>query len=202
MSLVFIEGVSGVGKTTTATLLHDKLRAIGYDVNCYLEGASYNPLDPFDGGFPPTMPLSMFSETYLQRWQDFAKNKTDSILILDGAFFHHQINDLLHFYNASDEVVTNHLSKLAYVIQPFRPVIFYLSSEDVGQRLRQARESRMQSTATDEKIAFWENRKRVDLHVLNRLSIEVHILNVDNSWDTVVETMAKYIRRQRCQPEK
>ena len=202
MSLVFIEGVSGVGKTTTATLLHDKLCAIGYEVNCYLEGASYNPLDPFDGGFPPSMLLSSFSEIYLQRWQDFAQNKADSILILDGTFFHHQINDLLHFYNASDEVVTNHLSKLACVIQPFKPIIFYLTSEDVAQRLRQARDSRKQSIATDEKIAFWENRKRVDLHVLKNLSIEAHILNVDDGWDTVVETMAKYIRRQRCQQKK
>jgi len=198
VSLVFIEGVSGVGKTTTATALYDKLCAIGYEVNCYLEGASYNPLDPFDGGFPPTMPLSMFSETYLQRWQNFSKNKTGNVIILDGTFFHHQINDLLHFYNASDDVVTNHLSKLACVMQLFRPVIFYLVSEDVGQRLRQARESRKQSVATDEKIAFWENRKRVDLHVLDRLSIEAYILNVDDGWGTVVETMAKYIRRHEC----
>ena len=193
MSLAFIEGVSGVGKTTTATALHDNLCAKGYEVKCYLEGASYNPLDPFNGGFPPTMSLSSFSQIYMQRWKDFSKNKTDNVIILDGTFFHHQINDLLHFYNASDDVVTNHLSKLACVIQPFRPVIFYLSSEDVGQRLRKARESRKQSIATDEKIAFWENRKRVDLHVLDRLSIEAYILNVDDGWDTVVETMADYI---------
>jgi|GEM_PF-6734611 len=36
--LIFIEGVSGVGKTTTASLLHNKLWDMGITFDCYLEG--------------------------------------------------------------------------------------------------------------------------------------------------------------------
>ena len=195
--IIFIEGVSGVGKTTTTALLYEKLRDKGYESSCYLEGASDNPLDPFNGTYPPAMPISSFSETYLRCWLDYAGNqqKNDFILILDGTLFHHQINDLIREYNASDEVIINHLSALLHVIQPFNPIVFYLSSDDVGRRLQLARESRKQSIPTKDKIAFWENRKRVDLHALAALPVKSHIFNVDNGWDTAVETLLKYVAR-------
>ena len=193
-NIIFIEGVSGVGKTTTTTLLCNKLRDMGYKVSCCLEGDCENPLDPFKGTYPPAMPLLLFSETYLQCWQNFVKNQLekDFILILDGTLFHHQINDLLREYNAPDDVITNHLTNLVYIIQQFKPLVFYLSSNNVGQCLRQARKSRNQSVPTDEKIAYWENRKRVDLYVLDRLSVESHILNIDYGWSEIIETIIKY----------
>jgi len=43
--LVFIEGVSGVGKSTTTKKLCDKLRGMGFSAECYLEGDISNPID-------------------------------------------------------------------------------------------------------------------------------------------------------------
>lgn len=43
--IVFIEGVSGVGKTTTVVELADRLKACGYHVGIHLEGDAYSPLD-------------------------------------------------------------------------------------------------------------------------------------------------------------
>jgi len=194
-NIVFIEGVSGVGKTTTTMLLHDKLRDMGYNVVCYLEGDRDNPLDPFGGTFPPAMPLIEFCETYLQCWQNFMENqfKKDLIYILDGTLFHHPINDLIRGYSASDEAISNKLSNFLQVIQPLNPIVFYLSSSDVGKCLAQARISRKQVMPTEEQIAFWENRKRVDLYVLDRLLIESHIINVDGGWNTIPQTIAEYV---------
>ena len=45
MQLLFIEGVSGVGKTTTAQRLCDQLRARVFSVDCYLEFDFANPID-------------------------------------------------------------------------------------------------------------------------------------------------------------
>ena len=194
-NIVFIEGVSGVGKTTTTTLLRDKLQGMGYDAECCLEGAGDNPLDPFGGTYPPKIPLEEFSDTYLKCWRDFAESqfKKDSMLILDGTLLHHQINDLIREYGASDEIITSYLSNLLQLIQRFSPTIFYLSSGNVGQRLAQARKSRGASIPTEEKIAFWENRKRVALYVLDRLPIESRILNVDGGWDAILETMTEHL---------
>lgn len=45
--LVFIEGVSGVGKSTTAEKLSCALRNLGIAALCYLEGDANNPVDLF-----------------------------------------------------------------------------------------------------------------------------------------------------------
>ena len=183
-NIVFIEGVSGVGKTTTTALLRDKLWDMGYNVNCHLEGDHDNPLDPFRGTYPPAIPFIVFSETYLQCWRNFMENqfKKDFILILDGTLFHRQINDLIREYGASDEVVAKHILKLLDVIQTLNPIVFYLLSNDVGKCLTQARISRKQSIPTEERIAFWENRKRVDLYVLEKLPVESYTLSIDDGW--------------------
>ena len=168
--IIFVEGVSGVGKTTTTTQLSVKLRDMGYKLSSYLEGADDNPLDPFGGTYPPVMPISEFTETYLRCWRNFCEARLENdFVILDGTLLHHQINDLLREYNASDEIIAKHLSNLLNVIRHLNPIIFYLSASDVGQRLAQARKSRKQSVPTDEQITFWTNRKRVDLYVLDKL---------------------------------
>lgn len=45
MKLIFIEGVSGVGKTTLAQKMYDKLRKMGFSTHCYLEFDFTNPID-------------------------------------------------------------------------------------------------------------------------------------------------------------
>ena len=194
-NIVFIEGVSGVGKTTTTQLLHDKLLDMGYNVGRYLEGDHDNPFDPFRGTYPPKIPLIVFSEAHLQCWQNFKENlfKKNFVHILDGSLFHHQINDLVREYDASDEVIVNHIQKLLDIINNLDTIVFYLSSSDVGKYLTQARINRKKSIPTEEKISFWVNRKRIELGVLGRLSIESHILNVDGGWGTIVEKMIEYI---------
>lgn len=43
--LVFIEGVSGVGKSTLTQKARNKLREMGFSVDYYLEFDSTNPID-------------------------------------------------------------------------------------------------------------------------------------------------------------
>jgi len=194
-NIVFIEGVSGVGKTTASTLLYNKIQDMGLNVSCFLEGDDTNPLDPFKGTYPPPVPISLFSEIYMQCWQEFTINQSDNnfILILDGTFFHHQINDLICEYNTTDEFIINHLVNLLEVVQKFKPVVFYLSSSDIAQRLNQACESRKKPIPTDDKIAFWENRKRIDLLALDKLPVESHILNIDGGWDEITDIITDVI---------
>lgn len=187
--IIFIEGVSGVGKTTTTTLLHEKLRNMGYDIVCHLEGASDNPLDPFNGKYPPMMPIAEFTETYLNCWRGFKKIQHENLYIMDGTLLHHQINDLIRIYNASDEAVVVHLTVLLQVIQHLNPIIFYLASNDVSQRLAHARESREQSIPNEDQILYWKNRKGIDLYVLDKLPVESHILFVDGGWDACLDMM-------------
>ena len=43
--LIFVEGVSGVGKSTTTQILRDKLREMGFSAECYKEFDFSNPID-------------------------------------------------------------------------------------------------------------------------------------------------------------
>ena len=43
--LIFIEGVSGVGKSTMVQTLQKELTGLGYKVKSYLEGDYTNPID-------------------------------------------------------------------------------------------------------------------------------------------------------------
>jgi len=193
-NIVFIEGVSGVGKTTVTTLLYEELQSRGYKASCYLEGANNNPLDPFYGTYPPAIPIIEFFEIYLQHWQNFMETKfRNDFMIVDGTLLHHQINDLIREYSASDEVIANYISNLLNTILQLNPIIFYLSSDNVGHRLVHARRSRSQSAPTEERIRFWENRKRVDLYVLEKLPIDSHILDVSNGWGSILRTMVEHI---------
>lgn len=43
--IIFVEGISGVGKSTMVQTLSDELKALGYNVKFYLEGDYTNPID-------------------------------------------------------------------------------------------------------------------------------------------------------------
>ena len=47
INLIFIEGISGVGKSTATPILCEKLRDNGYRANYYLEGDINSPADSF-----------------------------------------------------------------------------------------------------------------------------------------------------------
>ncbi|MEA4823868.1 MAG: hypothetical protein VB111_07140 [Clostridiaceae bacterium] len=252
MNLIFVEGVSGVGKSTTTTALCKKLRDMGYSTACYLEGDINSPVDSFwsacltkaeydhirltyrdfayeisDNGingdnyilvryqdlkrkyyspelyeylkerefcYNPARPLPLvnYMEVFSDIWRRFAKSvqTTRDIVILDGSFLHHQINDLIRNYNATEDDIVRHLAELLRSVRSLNPVVFYLSSQEVGDRLRKAQDSRGKSEPTKKEITFWEKRKDMDLRVLNELSVESHIVDVTcNNWDTVLDTI-------------
>lgn len=63
--IVFIEGVSGVGKSTTAGKLADDLRARGYRVRSYLE-FDLNPIDFYCTAYLTTSEYQQLCETFAE----------------------------------------------------------------------------------------------------------------------------------------
>jgi hypothetical protein len=118
----------------------------------------------------------------------------DYYFILDGTLFHHLINDLIREYDSNEEDIAKHILDLLEILQQFNLVVIYLLCSDIKKSLTEARLSRNQSNPTDERIAFWEDRKRVDLYVLEKLTVESHVLNIDNGWDGIVEKIMSYLQ--------
>lgn len=142
------------------------------------------------------MPLEQYTEVFSDIWQRFAKSKqvTQDFVILDGSLLHHQINDLIRNYNASEDDIVRHLAALLLSVWSLNPIVFYLSSHDVGGQLAKAWESRGKSAPTEEAIIFWKNRKEMDLCVLGRLAVESYISDVTgNNWDTALDLILRRV---------
>lgn len=80
-NIIFIEGVSGVGKSTTVSVLGEKLRNLGYSVSCHLEG---DPDSPLDLCWAAYLTESEY-ETLLASYPEFA-NEILSNIIFQGEY--------------------------------------------------------------------------------------------------------------------
>lgn len=255
-NLIFIEGISGVGKTTTAKKLCDKLRSMGYSADCYLEGNYTNPIDfycaayftqddyktllmeypkfandikrntihaddvklirYYNGNTPlfdepllnifrnhefcwkpiDLVPFCEYTRVYKSVWEQFAKNVNVQLdyLIFDGSLLHHPINDMTRNYNISCDQAISHVNALIKAVHSLNPRVVYLSSDNVAERLRDARISRKETPPSAEQIQFWKERKRVDLCVMKQLAIPFCIYNIsDGNWDWVTDEIAGHI---------
>ncbi|MHB8072826.1 hypothetical protein [Desulfosporosinus fructosivorans] len=76
----------------------------------------------------------------------------------------------------------------------YNPLLFYLSSKDVGARLIQARKSRGQATATDTQIAFEVERKSRQTQILELLPIKAHIFDISSSREKAKDEMLESSR--------
>lgn len=119
-------------------------------------------------------------------------------MIFDASFISHMTNDMVRNYNALEDEILNHLEGLLLIVRKLNPIVFYLSSKDVGHRLVMARQSRRQSPPSDEQIAFWKERKQKDINALSKLSVESYIKNIsDNNWDSVIDEIVLDIKNKR-----
>ncbi|WP_312103774.1 hypothetical protein [Lachnoclostridium sp.] len=259
-NIIFIEGVSGVGKSTTVQKLSERLRSLGYSTICHVEGDSDSPLDlcwvayldkseyenllvsypmfsdvlskniiykdeyillryqiertplysqelheklqKLEFCYNPVnnvVPLSRFTEVFVNLWKQFTKS--DAIkcdyAIFDASLVAHMTNDLIRNYNASKVELVNHLEKLLQTIHSLNPIIFYLSSEDVRERLIKARRSRGQTYPDDERIKFWEKRKQMDLAVIPDLFVKSQMIDIINDdWDSVVSEIVSQLTNE------
>lgn len=253
--LVFVEGVSGVGKSTTAVKLHNVLNDLGFRAVCHLEGEADNPVDFFnsayltktefsqllqdypsdtyalinnsvqeaqyvlvhygdrnttyfvpplldvlkthEGFYKPVKPITneQYTQVFADCWRRFARQSQDNAdyAIFDGSFLYHRANDLIQNYNATDEMIAAHLKSLLSAMVPYNPLLFYLSSKDVGVRLIRARESRGQAAATDAQFDFEVERKSRQMKVLKLLPIQARIIDISDGWENMIDDMIKNI---------
>ena len=64
--MIFIEGVSGVGKTTTVQALKNRLRSCGYTVKSYVEFDFANPIDFYGTAYVPNEQYEKLCQTHCE----------------------------------------------------------------------------------------------------------------------------------------
>jgi hypothetical protein len=160
----------------------------------YFNPPLFNVLKAHEGFYKPQMPISIeeYTQVFMDNWLRYLHRADINVdcAIFDGCFLYHRANDLIMNYTASNEMVAAHLNSLLSVIAPYRPLLFYFSSEDVGKRLIEARLSRRQSEATEARIKYEEERKRRQMQILRLLSIQAHIYDISSGWEKALNEMA------------
>lgn len=148
----------------------------------------------------PVASLSEFTYSIQQQWARFAElaSTSEEICVLEAVFFQHQIHDLLGHYQAVDRQIEQHIQGIADQITAMNPVLLYLTQPSV--REQQVWISSVRSRphfATEQNIKFMENRKRIELMLLDMLPFPTYMIeNVNLDWEDVFSKMTGAIGRQ------
>ncbi|GLX68028.1 hypothetical protein [Paenibacillus glycanilyticus] len=141
----------------------------------------------------PIATLSEFTNLIQRHWARFSDhaNLTDTVYVLEAVFFQHQIHDLLRHYQTPDSQIAQHIQGIAGLIAAMNPIFIYLTQPSV--RDQQVWISSIRSKphfATEQNIKFMENRKRIEMKLLDTLHFPTHIIeNLHLDWEDVFSKM-------------
>jgi hypothetical protein len=143
---VFLEGIMGAGKTTTAQWLAAELAGRGVAARFLAEGPTVEePEHPLRLG--PTLPhphapwLDVAPEEYLRlslgRWRTFAAEAAlaPGVTLCDGLLFHGNLTDLL-LMDAPSAVLDGYVGGVLDALAALGPSVVYLRPPDLDGALR------------------------------------------------------------------
>lgn len=145
----------------------------------------------------PIATLSEFTYLIQRHWARFSElaSTSEKVYVLEAVFFQHQIHDMQRRYQASDSQIEQHIYKIAEHTSAMNPVLLYLTQPSV--REQQIWISSIRSKphfATEHNIKFMENRKRIELKLLNNLPFSTYrIENANQDWDNVFRKMVEAV---------
>ncbi|WJH36899.1 hypothetical protein N6H14_15060 [Paenibacillus sp. CC-CFT747] len=145
----------------------------------------------------PPASLSEFTYLIKQHWARFAglASRSEEVYVLEAVFFQHQIHDMLRHYQADDRQIEQHIRGIADRVAALNPVLLYLTHPSV--REQQIWISTIRSKprfATEANIRFMENRKRIELNLLDKLPFPAYIIeNPSLDWDDVMNQMVRTV---------
>lgn len=149
---IFVEGLMGAGKSTTAEFLIARLERSGIAAYFMLEGPTitdpHHPLRvatdlPHPNAAWRDVTVEGFMARSMEKWGAFARQaqRSATVTVCDGLLFHGNMTDLL-LMDAVPDVLRRYVEDILAAIQTLRPVVIYLRHADVGQALRTVREAR------------------------------------------------------------
>jgi hypothetical protein len=139
---IFVEGMIGSGKSTTARFLTDYLRQRQIAACLMPEGGRNHPLR-VAGSLPHPFQIwrdvtgDQFITHSLNKWQAFvqAAQRSERVTIFDGQLFHSSMTDLL-LLNAAPSAIHRYVTQVIDLLGNLTPVLIYFYQVDVAHTLR------------------------------------------------------------------
>jgi len=143
---IFVEGIMGAGKTTTALFLTNYLQRNGITSHFMLEGPTIDePRHPLrvatDFPHPNAIWLDVTVDEFiaysLQKWHSFVQDVRQSsvVTVCDGLLFHGNMTDLL-LMNAEPLKLRNYVMQVIECLHELNPVLIYFYHQDTTKAIR------------------------------------------------------------------
>ena len=143
---IFVEGIMGSGKTTTAWFLTEHLQQNGISAHFMPEGPSIEEPEhalrvatnlPHPNGVWLDVTVEEFIELSLRKWRTFMSEtqQAATVTVCDGLLFHGNMTDVL-LMNAKPEVLRRYVAQVIECIHDLNPVVIYFYHADIERALR------------------------------------------------------------------
>ena len=145
--LIFVEGLPGLGKTTCAYAITERLQSLGMPAKFFEEHQAEHPLN-VGGDLLPAGDVvgeayfqhytpQRFVEESLERWQSFVKAALQdrAVSVLDSHPYQNAARLLLQM-NASVEDIATYIEQVEAAAQPLGPVLIYFTQAGIEQALQ------------------------------------------------------------------
>jgi thymidylate kinase len=139
---IFVEGINGSGKSSTARFLTDYLSGQKIPARYLPEGGPGHPIRMANSLPHPfqiwrDITTDEFIRLSLRKWESFANTaqQSNAVTVCDGLLFHGNMMDLL-LMNAEPKAVQAYIKNLVRLLRELHPVLIYLYQDNVEQALR------------------------------------------------------------------
>lgn len=158
--------------------------------------------------------LDTFKKLHFKRWQNFSKNTdNNSIVIFECSYLQNHINELLGYHEKDVKFIIDYMINLIKTVENLNPKLIYLTQPNVYETIDRVAKQRVSPDKSkwedwidlvikyienspygkshglkgyEGTIEFFDARKKIELDVIDKLSIDKAIIhNEEYNWDEV-----------------
>src|SRR5437667_924302 len=135
---VFVEGIIGSGKSSTAWFLMEQVQHQWKPAQFIGEGGPLRMSLQLKHPSAPWKDVSVdrYVELSLRRWRAFVRGMQGSHVVTacDGLLFHGNMTDLF-LMDAEPAILQRYVEQIVEILQPLNPTLIYFYHQDVAQAL-------------------------------------------------------------------
>src|SRR5262249_54474747 len=143
---IFVEGIMGAGKSTTAEFITDQLQRNSINAQFMFEGPTidepHHPLRvatdlPHPNAAWLDVTVDGFISLSMDKWRAFAREarQSASVTVCDGLLFHGNMTDLL-LMDAAPAVLHDYVDGVIESVEALHPTVIYFYHADIARALR------------------------------------------------------------------
>ena len=157
------------------------------------------------------VPFDVFNRLHRKRWETFGSQAkvNNELNIFECALLQNHVNELMLFHLADIDTIKKHINTIIQTVADLSPSLIYLSQPNVKETIERTAKQRVSENGRwidgvinyientpygklhgikgfDGAVQIFEERKRIELEIVNSLPINAIIIeNPDYDWDVL-----------------